>query len=75
MVPRCRGLAGYLDPDPYTGQRASKPCAETADCLLTDSPGQALGIANQHALILQLDPAAMGEIAERFVDSFARRPD
>src|ERR1700730_4367126 len=38
------------------------------------SPGQALGIVNQHVLVLQLDPAAIGEIDERIVDRFARRP-
>jgi hypothetical protein len=42
---------------------AHKACSETAGCLLPGSPRQALRIANQDTLVLQLDPAAVGEIA------------
>jgi hypothetical protein len=37
--------------------------------------GEAFGVADQHALAVQADPAAVGEVGERLVDGFSQRPD
>ena len=42
---------------------------------LARSAGQPLGVADQHALALQADPTAVGEVGERLVDSLAGGAD
>ena len=42
---------------------------------LSGAAGQTFRVADQHALARQADPATLGEIGERLIDGFPRRPD